>query len=433
MKTYLALAAMSLLIACSNDEPVSVTEVSEVEIDASAADQDDVIQAESARLNAWFDEQFEERLQFSPQMKTRLGDKSDYDRLDEVSEAARLEQLEWMRTSVSHMRNEFDFNRLNPDTQLSWELWVHNLELSELGQNFWRHGYIFGRGGPHASLPNFLINYHQVDTAEDAQAYISRIGEIPRVFAQLLERAEQAALQGIRQPRFAYQFAIDEIGRITAGAPFNEGDPSPLWSDFQSKIQALVDNQIVEQSQADSLLSDARELLSSEVREAYQGVLTWLQTDMAQTDELATGVWQLPDGEAYYNYRLYLMTALDISADEIHQIGLDEVDRLQEEMRAILESVNFAGTLQEFFVFMREGEQFYFPNTDEGRQSYLDLATDYLSTMDEKLPEYFGRLPKASLEVRRVEAFREQDGGSTTLCGRFSRWVQARCFLFSSV
>ena len=80
---------------------------------------------------------------------------------------------------------------------------------------------------------------------------------------------------------------------------------------------------------------------------------------------------------------------------KIHQIGLDEVARLQGEMDIIKQQVGFDGTLQEFFTFMREDEQFYFPNTEEGRQDYLDLNNKYLDAIALKLPEYFGRLPKA--------------------------------------
>jgi len=85
---------------------------------------------------------------------------------------------------------------------------------------------------------------------------------------------------------------------------------------------------------------------------------------------------------------------------------------LQAAMESIRQQVEFDGTLQEFFVFMREDDQFYYPNTDEGRQEFLDVNNQYLDAITEKLPEYFGRLPKAALEVRRVEAFREQPGAA---------------------
>jgi len=405
MKHYLGLMLVSLLVACGSDETsngnMSTTSIGN--IDAGL---------DTQRLTDWFDEQFDEMLQFSPEFKTRLGDKSDYDKLDDRSVAAQERQLEWRRNSVAEMRDLFDYQTLTPDGQLSWDLWEYNLQMAEQGRPYWGHGYIFGRGGPHAGLPNFLINFHQVDTTDDAQAYIARLEELPRVFDQLLVRSRASAAEGIRQPLFAYEYALDEIARITTGSPFDENQDSPLWADLQRKVNQLAATGELDQEQAEALLSDGRQVLAGPVAAAYGRVADWLREDMTSSEANARGVWNLPAGEAYYNYRLRLMTGLDLTADEIHDIGLSEVDRLTAEMESIKRSVGFEGSLQEFFLFMRQSEQFYFPNTDQGRQAYLDLANDYLSTMNDRLPEYFGRLPLAGLEVRRVEAFREQDGAA---------------------
>ena len=115
----------------------------------------------------------------------------------------------------------------------------------------------------------------------------------------------------------------------------------------------------------------AQDILSGEVLAAYEEVRAWLQQDMVFAADQAQGVWALPDGENYYNQRLARMTTLDLSADEIHRIGLREVDRLLSEIEAVKQQTGFQGSLQEFFVFVREDEQFYYPNTDEGRQEYL--------------------------------------------------------------
>jgi len=380
------------------------------EVDRSAD-----IAAESARLNAWFDEKFLEELEFSPQFKTRLGDKSDHDKLDDYSEAGQDRQLQWRRDSVAELQNQFDVELLNADAQLSYEMWQYTLQLAESGVPYRRHRYIFGRGGPHASLPNFLINYHVVETAEDMVAYLARLGEMDRVFSQLLERSQLASEQAIRQPRFAYDFAIAEIDRVTSGAPFTNSDRSPnspLWSDIQNKMAVLRENELISGDEASSLLNQAREILAGEVLTAYQQIKEWLELDRELASEEAEGVWALPMGEDYYDHRLRLMTTTEMSADEIHEIGLSEVYRIRNEMEAIKQEVDFSGTLQEFFVFMREDEQFYYPNTDAGRQAYLDLNNNYLNEMTETLPAYFGRLPKARLEVRRVESFREQAGAA---------------------
>lgn len=372
-------------------------------------------QTETQRLNVWLDEQYAEQLEASPMTKTSLGDKTDYDQLDDFSLAAEQRDLEWLRDSVSTMQSEFDYAELNDDGKLSYDMWKFSLERAEAGVPYRQHGYIFGRGGPHAYLPNFLINFHRVDTVADLDAYVSRLKEIDRVFVQLLERSRTASAAGIRQPRFGYDFALAEIERVTAGAPFSNSDSSPnspLWTDLQSKTTALIDEGLLSAEEAQVYSQQIQALLAGEVKTAYEEVAAWLREDRELASEEAQGVWALPDGEAFYNYRLAQMTTVDLTAEEIHQIGLDEVARIQGEMETIKQQVGFDGSLQEFFTFMREDEQFYFPNTDEGRQDYLDLNNQYLDAIALKLPDYFGRLPKAALEVRRVEAFREQAGGA---------------------
>ena len=393
------------LVACS--EPTE----SQSEAAISTASQ----QTETQRLNAWLDEQYAEQLETSPMTKTALGDKTDYGQLDDFSLAAEQRDLEWLRESVTTMLSEFDYAQLTDDGKLSYDMWKFSLERAEAGVPFRQHGYIFGRGGPHAYLPNFLINFHRVDTVADLDAYVSRLRELDRVFTELLERSRAASAAGIRQPRFGYDFALAEIERVTAGAPFSNSDSSPnspLWTDLQSKTTALIDEGLLSAEEAQVYFQQIQALLAGEVKNAYEEVAAWLREDRELASEEAQGVWALPDGEAFYNYRLAQMTTVDLTAEEIHQIGLDEVARIQAEMETIKQQVGFDGSLQEFFTFMREDEQFYFPNTDEGRQAYLDLNNKYLDAIALKLPDYFGRLPKAALEVRRVEAFREQAGGA---------------------
>jgi uncharacterized protein (DUF885 family) len=412
-KSLLSIAVLIALTACSDQGAPAQTTTSAAPESAVEASKAGVMQLnESQRLTNWLDAEFEEELSFSPQWRTRLGDKTDYDKLDDVSEAAMTRILEWRRASVAEMRANFDYDALDEDAKTSWDTWVYSLERIERSEPFRRHGYIFGRGGPHASLPNFLINFHRVDQASDMEAYISRLTLLDEVMGQYLQRSLRAVEAGIRQPRFAYDYAIAEIDRVTRGEPFSEDGISPLWNDIENKINSLVENDLIDQAAAEDMLNRAKDALVQQVKPAYDEVLAWLHNDRGNASEESQGVWALPDGEAYYNNRLFLMTTLDMTADEIHEIGLSEVARIRAEMEVIKDTVEFDGTLAEFFVFMREDPQFYFPNTDEGRQAYLDLANEFLDGMNEKLPEYFGILPKAGLVVRRVEAFREQDGAA---------------------
>lgn len=406
MRHLLLTAFLASLVACSEAPPPAPE--AQVFNDRQAA-----AEAETRRFNVWLDEQFQQELDFSPEWKTSLGDKSDYDKLDDVSEAEQDRQMQWRRDSVATMHTEFpNYGMLDDEARTSYDLWEYALEVAERAEPFRRHGYIFGRGGPHANIPNFLINFHRVDTAADMQAYIARLNAAKVQMGQYLDRARRSVEDGIRGPRWNYDFAIDEINRVLAGAPFSEGSDSPLWRDVQAKVAALQTAGTIGAEEAAALAEQARVALVDAVQPSFEEVRAWLEADRANapTDEL--GVWALPNGEAYYNYRLFANTTQEMTADQVHAIGLSEVARLRAEMEALMERVGFTGTLQEFFVFMRTDNQFFFPDTDEGREAYLALARADLDGVAQKLPEYFGLLPKAGLDVKRVEAFREQPGGA---------------------
>ncbi|GAB1263667.1 DUF885 domain-containing protein [Aurantivibrio infirmus] len=377
-------------------------------------------QSESQRLTQWLNQQFEQELDQSPQWRTRLGDKKDYDLLDDQSELALEKSLQWRRNSVAKMQQEFDYELLSEDAKTSYDIWKYSLERAEKRYIYRRHAYLLGRGGPQSSLPNFLINFHKIENLQDAEDYISRLNQLAKVITQYLARSQVAAKENIRQPRFDYDFAIAEIDRVLLGFPFkssrndqdNTDAMSPLWSDFDAKVNALVEQEIITEKESVALLNAAKNELLTNIQPAYLNVKNWLVEDSKNAGELAQGVWALPDGENYYSSQLNLMTTLEITAEEIHQTGLREVKRIREEMEEIKSRVGFEGTLQEFFVHLRTDEQFYLPNTDQGREAYLSLATRYLDDMDERLPDFFGLLPKADLVVKRVESFREQDGAA---------------------
>jgi len=403
-----------VLAACSEETPETSTPAVLTQTESLAAAQPDALVI-TEQLNEWLDAQYEEQLDFSPMTRTVLGDKTDYGQLNDYSEQAQLEQLQWLRESVASMRARFVYDSLTADGQLSFEMWEFSLQQAEAAWPFRNHGYIFGRGGPQASIPSFLISFHRVDAVADLEAYLSRLRQIDDAFADLLARARQASANGIRQPRFAYEFAIGEVGRVTSGVPFSSDDDtpnSPIWTDLQAKVQALVEAEIIESGEASGYLEEARDILAGEVLTAYQELKAWLEQDLVLAGEPPLGVWALPDGEAYYNQRLQRMTTVELSAQQIHDIGLSEVQRLLEAMEVVKQRTGFAGSLQEFFVFMREDEQFYYPNTESARQDYLAVNNQYLDAINERLPAFFGRLPRAPLVVRRVEAFREQDGAA---------------------
>lgn len=370
---------------------------------------------ETERINAWFEARFKEQLAFSPIQQTFLGQKSG--ELDDMSIAAQDKQLAWQRAATAEMRKSFDYARLTPEAQTSYDVWAYQLEQAEAAARFRTNAYVFDQmSAIHSFLPQLLIAFHRVDDASDMEGYINRIRESGRALKQLIEISKKNATTGVRPPRFAYDYVIDESTKIISGAPFTEtGTDSAVWADAKAKIAALQKKGLLTDARAKTMLSEVQAALTGPFRTGYDSLIAWQREDRTMTPERAAGVHALPNGAAFYAERLASQTTTTLTPDQIHEIGLAEVSRLRAEMEAIKNEVGFKGDLPAFFAELRDNKdnpRYYYPNTDEGRQAYIKDATAAIDKIKAVLPKYFGILPKADLVVRRVEPFREQAGAA---------------------
>ena len=409
-RNTLALALALGLSAC-NPQPAGNDATASSEAQAPTAEQ---IQDESKRLNTWFDAQYEKQLEFSPLQLTFQGRKELYDQLDDFSEEGTRKQIAWMKSSVEEMESKFDYAKLDPETQLSWDLWERQYKDARDGLPFLSHGYPFDQmNGAQNLVPMFMINFHKVDDESDYLAYVSRLQKSEALFDQLLERGRTATAKGIRPPKFAYEGVIDQSKKVTTGAPFTDGPDSALWADAQAKADALAEAGTITPERATELKEQARQALLENVGPAYERIIAFAEEELPKAAENATGVGTTqPEGAAYYAYQLKQNTTTDMSADEVHELGLKEVARLRGELDALKPKFDFEGDLQAFFKHVQDDPERLFPNTDAGRQAYIDEATADIDNIEQHLPEYFGLLPKAELVVKRVEPFREQDGAA---------------------
>jgi uncharacterized protein (DUF885 family) len=398
MRIWFAAGLMALAAACG--EPAAKGPTAEE------------VAAESKKLTDYLNAEFEEELAMSPMSLTQMGRKERYDKLDDFSEADTQKQLEWRRQSVADMKAQIDPAKLNSDAQTSWDIWTSELDRSELRAKWLRHAYIFGFSGPHTDIPNFLITYHKVEQPSDLDAYVARLGEVGRAIDQLTERAKLAAADGVRTPKFGYERTAREAQNLITGAPFGGAGDSPLWADLNEKIGYLLASDRANDAQAAAWKTAGEAALKEKVKPAYERLIAWLKEDGANAQSGKVGALTLPNGADWYNVSLELLTTTKMTADEIHELGLKEVERIHAEMDKIRVSTGFQGDSKAFFEFMRTDKQFYLPNTDAGRAEYIAKADAYMKAMEVKLPEYFGRLPKAPLVVKRVEAFREAPGGA---------------------
>lgn len=370
-------------------------------------------QSETQRINAWFEEKYQRQLQQSPMQMTFLGRKDRYGEIDDMSIEAEQEQLAWLKGTVDELKASFDYDKLSDEAKTSYDVWVYQYEQAKRNAEFRQYDYVFDQmRGAHTFMPQFLLNFHRVDTKADMDAYISRLGEGARALEQLLVRAEKQVEQGIRAPRFAYELIVEESEKVITGAPFTEGEDSAFMADANKKIDSLLAQDLIDQQTAEALRTEAADVLYKRVMPVYEQIIDFFESDIDNTPEVATGVHRFDGGIEFYNAMLKNYTTTDMTADEIHQLGLQEVERLNGEMLTIKEQVGFDGDLQEFFTFIRTDEQFFYPDNDEGAQMYIEDSKKYLDFINQRLPDYFGILPKADLVVKRVESFREQDGAA---------------------
>ncbi|WP_456458106.1 DUF885 domain-containing protein [Reichenbachiella sp.] len=366
------------------------------------------IASESQKANDFFEKSFTDGLSRSPEYQTYLGIKDNQDKWDDYSDENEKAELEITKQELQWLKDSINYDALDKMSKVSYDLFVANSEQQIEGFKYRLYNYPVNQMfGMHSGKPAFLINMHQITNKEDADAYISRLKKLKTVFDQLIVNLKTREENGIVPPKFVFPRVIADSENILKGAPFTTGESSTLLADFSGKIENLDS---LSQDERDDLLAKANEALLTGVKPAYESLISFLteQEKRATTDD---GAWKFPNGAAYFNFALKRTTTTDLTSDEIHEIGLKEVARIHNEMREIMKKVQFEGTLQEFFKFLIEDDQFYYPNTDEGKLAYMDSATTIINNMKARLDELFITKPKADMIVKRVEAFREQSAG----------------------
>ena len=360
--------------------------------------------AEDQKLMNFLDAAFEEQLARSPQGLTGLGRKEQYERLNSYTDAYRQESLALAQRQLTELQAQFDPAKLSPAGRLSYRLFEEEIE-QDLADFRWRwYGFPAStNGSPAGSIPVFMINQHRVSSVADAEAYVARLREVERVMNEITANMRQQASMRIVPSRFNFAPVRADAQRVLAGAPFGTGADTPVFADFKSKVGKLD----APQAEKDRLIASAREALVGPVQRGYR---TFLQTWNALEEQSQgnRGAWSLPEGGAFYANRLANSTTTDLSAERIHQIGLQQVARIHGEMERIKKQVGFRGSLQDFFKHLTSGQQYKYPNTEAGRQQYLTDAKRYIAQVMAKAPPYFRRLPKAPLEVRAVETWRQE-------------------------
>ena len=356
-------------------------------------------QAQARGLGALFETYDQRQLELSPLSKAHRGIRDeDYNGWGDVSDAGEVASQQLLQTTASTMRANHSPATLPADEALSYRLFDAMARRSARAFPFREYGYIFDQmNGAQSDLPAFLINIHSVADAGQADDYVERIAGLGPVLDTLIAESRERAGRGILPPRWVYAYVISDIENL-----LNAGDGNAMLEDFGGKVGKLD----IAQGEKTTLQDRARAAWTGSAQPAYQRLLAEMkrQQAVAGTDD---GVWRFPKGAAYYDALLSNYTTTDLTADQIHDIGLREVDRIQGEMRGIMRQVAFEGTLPQFFEHARTDPKFYF----QSREDYLAAVKAVQERIQPLLPRYFATLPQAPLVVKPVEAFREQSAG----------------------
>lgn len=322
------------------------------------------------------------------------------DDLDDFSDEFAEKEARWTEKQLEVLRR-YDRDELAGEAALSYDVLEWFLADAVEGNRWLYHDYPVNQlGGIQSGLPDFMINTHHLESVADAENYIERVGGFGRAFDQVLEGLARREEMGIVPPRFVIDHVLVQMKELIAPPPRE----SVLFTHFAEKTAAMAG---LPAARREQLLDELATTIEGTVEPAYEKLIDFFerQRDIATTED---GVWKLPDGERYYAWALRHHTTTELSADEIHRLGLAEVERIQAEMREILASEGYptddlGATLQE----LNREERFLYPDTDEGRERILADYQSILDEVDAGIGDLFDVRPSVGVQVRRVPEFRQ--------------------------
>jgi uncharacterized protein (DUF885 family) len=345
-------------------------------------------------LNALLSESWEHNLKVNPEYASILGDKRYNDQLTDSSEKAIFAEI------ASDKRYLARFTAIDPTGMPEQDALNRSLMISQLQRGLEGNKFkgwempVTQFGGIHINAPQ-LVGLLPFDTVKDYDDYISRLRKLPRIFDQTVTLMRKGMAEGLMPPRILLEQVVDQSAGIAGQKP----EESPFYTVPEKKLPASF-------SEADKTRLRAAMLsaISKNVIPAYVKLTAFVKNDYAPRGRKEPGLWALPDGNARYAYAVKLSTTTDLTPDQIHQTGLDEVARDHAAMLEIAKKLGFAD-LKTFETALAADPKQH----GTSRQQIVDLYTKYIAEMSAKLPELFGRLPKAKVEVMPIEEFREKN------------------------
>ena len=366
-----------------------------------------IAQPATNSLDKFLDESVLEPILDSPQTLTSLGlHQLDFltnhnENLDDYSVEKSESDHEKFLVYYEKLNN-FDENKLPDSAKLNLEVAKFAANIEKRGFENFRYymGPFIQFYGTHLSFVNFMTDTHKLVSEKDAEDYIKRISKIPNAIEQLMIFEKRRAEAGIYSPKFVYEKTLLQLTSLIE----TPTDQHPLFISFKDASESMNLETDKKESMFLNLKGNIEKFKSSYAR------LKILVEQNSQNAREFDGVWSLPNGDDYYKHRLQIFTTTDLTADEIHNLGLQMVDEIQSEIKRILseEGYDINRPLAELFVELNNDPRFLFEDSDEGREAILEEYRRINEETYAMLPDYFNELPKAKVVVKRVPIFSEK-------------------------
>jgi uncharacterized protein (DUF885 family) len=357
-------------------------------------------------LNLFYEKAFVETVFSEPELLSSLGLVEQFGftrhngKLGDESPAHQQKQLDRWKRDLAQLR-QYPLDRQSPSQRLSTRVLDWFLERQVEGEKWQFHNYPVNQlFGVQNQFPSFMANTHRLLAKRDCQYYVMRLDAVPKKFNQLLESLKLREEKQILPPRFVVEEVLKEMSDFIA-KPAAENILATSFKTRAAKIDKLSEAERADFQQR------VEGSITNKVYPAYQQLVDYFKSiePKTTTDD---GVWKLPEGDAFYAYALHENTTTTMPPNDVHDLGVREVARIEGEMRTLLDANGFAGQpIGASMDKLGKDPRFLYPNDDKGRADALAEYTRLIDTANEQCKQLFLTMPKAKCEVRRVEQFKE--------------------------
>ena len=353
------------------------------------AQQSQAAAAPSRQLAGLLDEIWQDKLKHDPEYATFLGDKRYDTELDDHSPRAVNDALARGRDYIARL-STISTAGLSHQEQLSAELQMRELVEDQEAARFkeWEMP-VTQYDGIQLDLPQ-LVEHTSFDAAADYDHYIARLGKVPVAFSQIMTNMQSGMDERRTPPAYLMEKVLAQVQAIAAEKPVDTPFAEPLKK-FPASVSVADQKRIT---------TDVLNAIATDVLPMYARFAKFLSAAYIPNCRKDPGVWSLPDGDAYYAFAVRRSTTLDKTPAEIHQIGLDEVKRDEVEMLAIAKKMGYSD-LKSFGTAIKADPKLHPASAD----ALVAVYRGYIAQMEPKLPQLFGTLPKAKLEVVVMPAY----------------------------